>query len=244
MSLFTNKFYPNFVSGLQLWLDASDSSTLFTDSAGTTPASNDGDPIGCWKDKSGNAYHVIQTDGTNKPTLRTASLNGRNVLDFDSNDFLQSLTGGSDVNFTLFFVNIKRGGQNTAMMPFGTGIADLGKARNFYHEYNKISYDTYGNAPYKFISEFDWTTNEANIGQVKFNINASTVALAKDNSSWTSDTAITTVVHNASTIYIGRSPGGYYWNGDICEIIYYTSIISDSARSSILSYLNNKWGVY
>ena len=38
MALFTNKFYPNFISGLQLWLDASDSTTLFQDSAATTPA--------------------------------------------------------------------------------------------------------------------------------------------------------------------------------------------------------------
>ena len=61
---------PTDIAGLQLWLDASDSTTLFTDSAGTTLATADGDPIGCWKDKSGNGNNVIQSDVSLKPSLK------------------------------------------------------------------------------------------------------------------------------------------------------------------------------
>ena len=46
---------PSDVAGLALWLDASDLSTLFTDSARTTPVASSGDPVGGWADKSGNS---------------------------------------------------------------------------------------------------------------------------------------------------------------------------------------------
>jgi hypothetical protein len=38
------------------WYDPSDLSSMFQDSAGTVPVTADGDPIGKWNDKSGNAY--------------------------------------------------------------------------------------------------------------------------------------------------------------------------------------------
>ena len=42
----TTAFSPASIGGLQLWLDASDASTLFTDSAGTTAATADGGVVG------------------------------------------------------------------------------------------------------------------------------------------------------------------------------------------------------
>ena len=46
-------FTPASISGLQLWLDASDSGTLFQNSNGTTAAAADGDPVGYWVIKAG-----------------------------------------------------------------------------------------------------------------------------------------------------------------------------------------------
>ncbi|WP_305843001.1 hypothetical protein [Photobacterium leiognathi] len=43
----------NLSSNLKVWLDATDEQTLFSDSSCSVPA-NDGDPIACWQDKSGN----------------------------------------------------------------------------------------------------------------------------------------------------------------------------------------------
>ena len=77
-------FSPASIAGLQLWLDAADASTLFTDSAGTIAATADGDPVGYWGDKSGNAVHALQTDGTQKPALKLAIKNSKNVCRFNS----------------------------------------------------------------------------------------------------------------------------------------------------------------
>lgn len=74
-----------------LWLDASDASTLYTDSGLTTLVAADGDPVGGWKDKSGNTRHATQASGTNKPAYKTAIKNGFSVVRFDGvNDVLSS----------------------------------------------------------------------------------------------------------------------------------------------------------
>ena len=80
---------PLSISGLQFWVDAADSATLYTDSALTTLAVADGDDVGGWKDKSGNSRNALQNDGTKKPMLKTAIQNGRNVVRTDGvNDLL------------------------------------------------------------------------------------------------------------------------------------------------------------
>ena len=51
-----------FASGEQgAWYDPSDLSTMFQDSAGTTPVTADGQPVGLIRDKSGNNNQIIKT---------------------------------------------------------------------------------------------------------------------------------------------------------------------------------------
>jgi hypothetical protein len=77
-----------------VWLDASDSSTLFQDASATTPASLENDPIGCWKDKSGNNRHYTGSS-TARPLLAIAKHNGKNSIYFDGvDDFLGIASGG------------------------------------------------------------------------------------------------------------------------------------------------------
>ena len=64
------RYSPNslFLDGSQgFWLDASDRSTLFQDSAGTTPVTALGDPVGRWIDKSGRGNHFVQTTSGARP---------------------------------------------------------------------------------------------------------------------------------------------------------------------------------
>lgn len=66
--------------------DPSDLSTMFQDSAGTTPAVVDS-PVGKINDKSGNGNHLIQATAGFRPILRTAA--GLFWLEFDGiDDFL------------------------------------------------------------------------------------------------------------------------------------------------------------
>lgn len=72
-----------------LTLDASDLTTLYTDIAGTTNVTTDGDPVGMWKDKNGNGFDLTaQADDTTRPTYHTSG--GLHWVTFDgTNDILK-----------------------------------------------------------------------------------------------------------------------------------------------------------
>ena len=60
-----------FASGEEgAWYDPSDFSTMFQDSAGTTPVTAVGQPVGRINDKSGNANNAIQSTAANRPILQ------------------------------------------------------------------------------------------------------------------------------------------------------------------------------
>ena len=69
--------------GMLLWLDASDSSTLFQDAALTIPAGA-GDPIGGWADKSGNGYNATQPTVGLEPFLDLTAMNGQPAVRFEA----------------------------------------------------------------------------------------------------------------------------------------------------------------
>ena len=66
------------------WFDPSDLSTLFQDSAGTTPVTASGQPVGKMLDKSGNGNHATQAISAKRPTYMSGS--GLHWLAFDGAD--------------------------------------------------------------------------------------------------------------------------------------------------------------
>jgi hypothetical protein len=72
-----------FSSNTGAWYDPSDLSSMWQDSAGTTPAAVD-QPVGKLNDKSGNGNHALQATTSKKPTLRNDGTNY--YLEFDGAD--------------------------------------------------------------------------------------------------------------------------------------------------------------
>lgn len=89
-------FTPTSISGLSLWLDASQDS--FSDSEVVTT----------WLDRSGNSYDATQADAGLKPTYYTNIKNGKPALLFASDgDWLEVDTGlsiGNATDFTILIV--------------------------------------------------------------------------------------------------------------------------------------------
>ena len=54
-----------------VWYDPSNLSSLFQDSAGTTPVTADGDLVGLMLDLSGNGFHASQATAGNRPIFKT-----------------------------------------------------------------------------------------------------------------------------------------------------------------------------
>lgn len=67
------------------WYDPSDLSTMFQDSAGTTPVTAAGQPVGLILDKSGNGYHASQPTSTARPLFQIDG-SGNCYLAFDGVD--------------------------------------------------------------------------------------------------------------------------------------------------------------
>ena len=63
-------------ANIQLWLDASDASTITLTSGA----------VSNWADKSGNAIDFAQGTATNRPIVQAAEKNGRDVIRFDGVD--------------------------------------------------------------------------------------------------------------------------------------------------------------
>ena len=54
-----------------VWFDPSDMTTLSQDSAGTTPVTAVGQPVGLMLDKSGNGHHATQATASKRPTYQS-----------------------------------------------------------------------------------------------------------------------------------------------------------------------------
>jgi hypothetical protein len=75
-----------FAAGEQgVWYDPSDFSTMFQDSAGTTPVTAVGQPVGKINDKSGKNNHASQATAASRPVLQQDG-NGKYYLAFDGVD--------------------------------------------------------------------------------------------------------------------------------------------------------------
>lgn len=72
-----------------LWLKAD--GVLWQDSARTTPAVADGDPVGAWDDASGNGRNLTQANTGLRPLLKLSIQNGLPVVRFDGADDVLAL---------------------------------------------------------------------------------------------------------------------------------------------------------
>jgi hypothetical protein len=105
--------------------DPSDLSTLWQDSAGTTPVTSDGDPVGRMDDISGNGYHLVQSSASSRPIYRNRL--GLSWLELDGADDCMLAPGYDQQAFPLVVaagLSTSSGGVGDAM--FGVLMNDTG----------------------------------------------------------------------------------------------------------------------
>ncbi|NDD85372.1 hypothetical protein EBZ38_14010, partial [bacterium] len=110
--LFNQYFNPKDISGLILWLDANDSSTLYDSTTGGSIVSSDG-IVKRWEDKSGNNYHATAENG---PQRKINQLNNKDTLYFNGSQQLQISNSNTNIDFrnlhynnSTFFLVVKPG---------------------------------------------------------------------------------------------------------------------------------------
>jgi hypothetical protein len=225
-------------ANLALWLKAD--AGLYTDNAGTIPATADGDTIGRWADQSGNGYHASQTTAGSRPTLKI--INGKRYIRFDGTaDNLGSSTLTLGTTCTIYAV-VRRGS--------GTGFRRvISNENNFFLGENITSSVIYRGWASFYGNGSAWGTT-ATHGNFSHLYNAAdTYYLLCSVQSGGTDTAFANGVQvnsrsNSMVAFtdgytVGSQPGGggQWWDGDIAEILIYSTNHDSTTRQQVERYL-------
>ena len=250
------------VTGLQLWLDASDSATLFNATTGGSLVAADG-TIKRWEDKSGNGNHA--TEATNAPIRKTRVFNGCDTVRFDGTNALMKTGAISALNsrtMTVWVVAAQAAltaNKNVLTIGYGdfsnTSVLEL------------IHHTTAFDGAASPATCFSFARNELGVAIAtpsanRFQHSAATATLLghtvdssgtltsfANRNTYTGLTASsgtnavdTPSQHQAVGIGVNQS-SGITFNGDICEVIIYNTNLSTNNRNLVIDYLMAKWGI-
>ena len=246
-------FNPRSISGLALWLDPTDSSTLTIDAG-----------VSEWRDKSGNGRHFSSSVGNNQPTLGTINsktamqFNGTSHRLFSSGSTIQpNLTGGVTL-FLVFEATFPGNGTFLFSQIMDTSLSQ----RNIFN----IALSANQGAAWAFGTLRTRATavrtgGNTNVDQRFDGVNVSGRNVVTLTAGYTSSSATSTAWRNntaapstsgtsdasgAAGLAIGFRNGAtpdLFYVGAIGEVIAYSEELSTSQRLAVQSYLAQRWGV-
>ena len=244
------------VAGYKAWWDASDTGTITLSGSNVTQ----------WNDKSANGLNLVQATSAKQPLSGTRTQNSKNVIDYDgSNDVLTSNASAATWKFltdssgTTFFMAIVCDVNSTAW-----GMTDVSNSSVA----NNPTYALTGNPDRTGYfgkgsdnpSGYNWfvssttqtfTDNTAQTWTVVSDPTNGTAAnRLKIYKNTTLDTSanVQTAASATGNPAVPLSLGGYNlysssFNGAICEVLIYNSILSGTDVALNQSYLSAKWAI-
>ena len=232
----TTLYSPKNIDGCQLWLDAADP-------AGTgTPPSN-GVTVATWKDKSGKGRD--SPANTTGATFNTNSQNGNGALSFTTGQYYTtpSFVATANNTPTVFLVC-----QQTSYSGSGNSeviVATTGTPYGFY------TLDLFALGGGKVIKLNIYSNVDPNgtisiasptlVSVVGSGSPTYTATMWGNGTSNVSFTGSSTNPMSASSSYLIGAPSAFI--GNIYEILFYDTPLSDSSRKQIEGYLAQKWGL-
>lgn len=245
-------FAPSDITGLKAWYDASDTASI----------SLSGSAVTQWNDKSGNAFHLTQGTSTYRPTSGVNTINSKNVLDFDGNDWLGASTAadwkflhdtsGSTVFFVAYYGSTS---DYEAHYSTSAGAATAVGSLNY-----KTNGDIMGCVIVRGVAAT--YVVDANNGTISDNANhqisyamdpnnGTASARAKfriDKTAQTQGNTQTGAPSSANPEFALRlgtydTVGSWGFSGRIAEVIMYTGLLSDSNITKVQDYITTKWGI-
>jgi len=224
------------ISGLQVWFDFSDPSTMFTD-AGVSPVSGDGDRIYRINDKSGNNNHASQATEGYRPLYKASIQNGLSMGKGDGSDDRLAWTKLNLADFYALLVLMQ-----PAPRTDYTGFI----SENGYQSRNYIRHDV--NGAVRVISAADNGVNLTAEGvfcaDTFYIMEAS--RSSNDYQIWMNGSEVTSgsPTDDGDPMEFGAVFGYGYFGGYIGEIIIYNRALPGGDQSGLRSWANNKWGAW
>ena len=232
-----SSWLPTSITGCQLWLDGAD-----PNGTGSLPATNTS--IATWSDKSGNSRSATQVTANLQPsynsTLKAIIFDGSRYLNM-TNAF--SMLGSGGV-MTAFVVE-KRGSSNGTQFWLAGG-GSTGNNGVFF------GYNTSTVARYTFVNvtDLDYTVGAwANPDPIRI-WNAGFSGSIRD--MYLNATQVVTQSYTAGGIASWNTPViGYiplagintYYTGEIYEMLFFNSYLTNAQRQQVEGYLAWKWGL-
>lgn len=239
-----SSFSPTDISGLALWLRSD--TDVYQDAAGTTPATLNNDPVGLWRDLSGNANHFSQSTAGSRPTYKTAVQNGLPGIAGDAAaDYLAGSVPVSGADNRTIIVVLKAGETTSTnyWADFGKSLASTGQGYGLTGELGVRVYN--GSRAFSVLSTVAYQI--VSIRQDGSNVNI--LEAWKDGTalsvSATSAAAINTATDSGAMLFARNSSGSpvELSASIICEIIVYDSALSASDRESVEAYLASRYAI-
>lgn len=224
-------FNPKSISGLSLWLDAADASTITI-----------GTGVSVWADKSGNARNATQGTGGKQPAY-SSTISGKNVVTFLGTDDTMQIPANAAFNATsqsIFIVARQNTAGNQSLFYKADGNAVNGIQMKYRAGTTFWLYQQNDNSSETIVSN-SVTNSNTNIFAVVLEPSAQ--------AGWINGTAANTstasrTYDNNSGPWLGsRRDVGEYFIGDIAEVLHWNRALTTTERQSVQNYLGKKWGI-
>ena len=265
-------FSPLGMTGLDLWLDGNDPTTMYNASNGGANVSHDG-LIYRWEDKSGNANHVYTTTGgtLTQPQYYENLTNYKGGVTFSNSVLINlvqapypvdmymvlslcnynniGISGLDRTNMNVCCIKYPGGtfGSNKDFNSLAYGLFNSGQAINYSQKWVNNSCN-YTRTPNTVPSE-----QETSMGFIMLNwgISNSDYRIKRYTTNLVGTTTYTTwpnyTASNTDFRYfiggIDFSTTDSNFTGSICEILSFSNLLNVSNRTLVESYLSSKWGL-
>jgi hypothetical protein len=229
-------FDPRSVAGCQLWLDASDTSSLTGSS-----------PVTAWRNKGLSGNNATYSGS---PSISATAINGRQAMYFNgSSYFTGAISGANTTTITVFIVG-------SLISPFVgfSGLLCFGNA-------SQLDYDNVGSLPITMYNADFKIYGARNSSSQPTPISANVpflYVLQYDGTyinTWLNGTQQTdpsiniassgtfTYTNYSVACRAGTITGQYIWSGYFGEILVYQSALTTTERQQVEGYLASKWGL-
>jgi hypothetical protein len=263
-------FNPRQISGLALWLDGADSSSLYTTDAGPVSAVSAPTEIsGCvlwldgadnatitasgglvsqWNDKSASGA-VLQASGSARPTLSGTGFNGRQALVFNGTSTnmasASAYTATNGLSGMTRIAVCQNANTSATVARVWNGGSDMFMVMNGSW---RSPVDPTGGTNFASSTTFSAAGTSSLPAGVYADVFASSAITQYGFGSSATATVNGTIPSvtgsGTPTLHVGSNIGAnFFWSGPVAEVIYFNRALTRAELARVESYLAAKWGI-
>lgn len=212
-------------STMSLWLRAD---------AGVTTS---GGLVSSWADQSGNNNTAYMATASRRPSLASGALNGKPVIRFNGSQSLTLTSAVQPSTFTVFVAGKNSMPSETFSMILGPGGNNANNQLRWENGTQALFVGTGNNLP--VITSTIGNTRVYHALSARYD--GSQMRVYRDGNLVSTHSFVTSGPWSLNQI--GAYYSSYFMVGDVAEILFYNSALSDTDRTSVNSYLKTKYAL-